>query len=83
MEIIVERTIGRHDSKLGHLEMQMFRHISSLLLFLQIKWKNLEETEDKEIRVSPSRRGRMCARIMSGGNILKSFMMMEEEEQIF
>jgi hypothetical protein len=65
MEIIVERTIGRHDSKLGHLEMQMFRHRSLLLLFLQIKRKNSEETDDKAIRVSPSRRGRMYERMMS------------------
>jgi hypothetical protein len=43
-------------------------------VFSQIKWKNSEETEDKAIRVSPSRRGRMCLRIISGGNILEPFM---------
>jgi hypothetical protein len=73
MEIISESHSEPFDNKLGHVAMQIFFHRSSLL-FLRIKLKNSEETKDKVIRVSPSRCGRMCVRMISRGNMLESFM---------
>ncbi|KAK2406631.1 F-box protein [Trifolium repens] len=72
MEIISESHSEPFDNKLGHVGMQKNFHRSSLL-FLRIKLKNSEETEDKVIRVSPSRCGRMCVRMISRGNMLESF----------
>jgi len=44
--------------------------------FYQVKWRSSGDTNDKAVKVVPSRRGRMWACMMSGSNLQKIFILM-------